>query len=560
MQLDLRYMGQLAQRYTFQYNKIAKDLRPQFNNLLEKLGKDNAQNLDWWVSGPASRNPFVSKLFHYCCCISLLKSITPDDNEKISEIKTDSKELNKIIKDQFGHNVRLSIKYKLFLAEYIIVPIARIVYAAISLLILFLWAHIPLKKNPITHHIVLIDTYVTYDFIDEDRYYLNLLENVPEKYKKYIFFAPTYHGFKWKDYQYLFKKIKNSKRNFLVKELYLKTADYLYAFKHIFRLLSLKIPPVYHDGINITPLVKEELYLFQSISSAFTGLINYRFAYRLKASNIQIDRVINWFENQAIDKGWNLGFNHFYPNSVRVGYQGFVGTDFLLNYFPTNFENQCQLYPSLVAVMGEKYVKIRQEFCNDVTFIVAPAYRFQSLWSTIQNQPVRNDSFKLVIALPIIEKDAFLLLDMVQKSLTKLRQFKIHASVKPHPAVSKIGRIADCFHLLPTKTPLNEIIAQANCFISGVSTSCLEAVVAGVPVIVFGNQHGLTHNPIPATIPKNLWHLCYTADEIADHIRLVHDNQPDKIHIRETQKKIREEYFEPVTQKGTCDFLGLNYE
>ena len=44
-----------------------------------------------------------------------------------------------------------------------------------------------------------------------------------------------------------------------------------------------------------------------------------------------IPRSINWFENQKIDKGWNLGFNTFYPKIYSIGYRGIVPDELYLS-------------------------------------------------------------------------------------------------------------------------------------------------------------------------------------------------------------------------------------
>ena len=40
---------------------------------------------------------------------------------------------------------------------------------------------------------------------------------------------------------------------------------------------------------------------------------------------------MNWFENQPMDKGWNLGFNSFYKESINLGYRGLVPANYFLS-------------------------------------------------------------------------------------------------------------------------------------------------------------------------------------------------------------------------------------
>ncbi len=81
----------------------------------------------------------------------------------------------------------------------------------------------------------------------------------------------------------------------------------------------------------------------------------------------------------------------------------------------------------------------------------------------------------------------------------------------------------------------------------------------GIPVIVVGNNSGLTHNPTPETITSDIWRLCYTPQEIADVIQFYQTCSLEKINEHEKGViRIREEYFEPVTSDGVREFLRLN--
>lgn len=46
------------------FNRIAIDIRGSFVDAVESISRQHGKNIDWWVSSPASRNTFVSTLFH----------------------------------------------------------------------------------------------------------------------------------------------------------------------------------------------------------------------------------------------------------------------------------------------------------------------------------------------------------------------------------------------------------------------------------------------------------------------------------------------------------------
>ena len=91
-------------------------------------------------------------------------------------------------------------------------------------------------------------------------------------------------------------------------------------------------------------------------------MLNFSFARALKNENIQIKKVINWFENQTVDKGWNYGFRKFHPNVQTVGYQGFFYYGQYLNQTPTETEDKAKVIPHKIFVNSKIFVKLRKEF------------------------------------------------------------------------------------------------------------------------------------------------------------------------------------------------------
>ena len=68
----------------------------------------------------------------------------------------------------------------------------------------------------------------------------------------------------------------------------------------------------------------------------------------------------------------------------------------------------------------------------------------------------------------------------------------------------------------------------------------------------------MVYNPIPETITDDIWRLCYSSEEIKKAIQFYKSRSPEEIKKHEVaEKKIREEYFEPVTKEGVRRFLEL---
>ena len=154
-----------------------------------------------------------------------------------------------------------------------------------------------------------------------------------------------------------YEELRPADRNFLIKEDYLKISDLLYAIGHYLRLFKIKISPTIVLGVEISSLVKEELRSMRGYSSAVEGLLNYRFSKRLKEHKTKLYLIIDYFENQVLDKGWNAGFNLHYPKITSLGYVGYVPPFNYLCCFPSKIESDCNLLPSVIGVIGSGFKK-----------------------------------------------------------------------------------------------------------------------------------------------------------------------------------------------------------
>jgi hypothetical protein len=95
--------------------------------------------------------------------------------------------------------------------------------------------------------------------------------------------------------------------------------------------------------------------------------------------------------------------------------------------------------------------------------------------------------------------------------------------------------------------------------VSNSSSTCVESLVYGIPVIIAGSKNGITQNPIPDSIPKCIWELCYSVDEFNLAIkRLLSTMDKNRVmKYNEIAKDIQKKYFEPVTKKGVMKFLQI---
>lgn len=546
-------------------NKVAREIREPFNNLIAQLYEGKEEDIDWLVSSVASRNIYMSPLYLNCCYLGLIKKLIETDQLPES-IVVGSKALKTLLDEFFFHNrLLVSVVYQTPLIEKIknpVLPLLRWFKQCIH----FPYQYLKLRKTckrdyHLTEAITLLDVFILDNSFIEgnyyDRYYTGLLEFLTDEEKKHIYYIPTFHNIA--SYNNIIKGLNSSNTQFLLKEDFLLPEDYWFALGHYWRMLRFKIDSCSFLGFEIRPLIEEEIHTCSSNGASITALLNYQFAQRLNQRNISIKLIVDWFENQVIDRGLVAGFREFFPQTEIVGYVGGPYPDNNIHLIPTTEENKSKVIPAQIAVMGKEMIAQTRLFCPDLKVSVAPAFRFQHVWEEKSTYP-NNNQFTVLVALPIILKDGNEILHLLSKVLDKAHyQFNIKAHPTNNP--EKIKKYygdnwPNKFQFITGD--FNTCVETSDLLISNGSSTCLETLGRGIPVIIIGSQSELTQNPIPLTLTEDIWALCYTEEELIAAIIYYAGRDPETIERhRQVGNTIRESYFEPVTGEGAREFLRV---
>jgi len=406
--------------------------------------------------------------------------------------------------------------------------------------------------------IVLVDTFVfDYSFASgkfRDAYFADMVSLLPHINWWYI---PTL--FRQSRPLKCFINMRRNEIPFIIPQDYLKITDYVWAALHPIRMWRMNFTWKELDGYDVAEIFKEAMEEHLTLNSSLEALLKYRLAKRLKQRQIEIKAVVDWFENQDIDKGQNMGFRKEYPNAQIVGYQGFLASPNYLCSKPTSMENKAGVVPHRLAVMGSGLVMLAKEFCPDMEVIVAPAFRFQHLFKAGVAQV--GCTRKLVVVLPFRFDLAISLIDLVVSGVS-VSDFSIPVILKPHPRAGYIDRIAA--HLRSTGNDnkfdlfvgeLFDVLPQAEVIISTSSSTCMEAVCMGIPVIVTAEPGVLIENVVPKDVGEELCRICYTKDDIKKAMTdFINATAEEKDRRVKQAQILKEKYFMPVTEKTVLKF------
>jgi hypothetical protein len=365
------------------------------------------------------------------------------------------------------------------------------------------------------------------------------------------------------NFEEAYNELRNCDRNFLIKEDYLNFSDLLFSLLHLFRVWFIKPPPQEVMGVNFSPLIREELLSRAGFDSALEGLLNYRFAKRLKEKSFDLSLVIDWWEGQPLDKGWNLGFNRFFHATPTIGYIGYSPGVLELQLYPSKSETNNHVVPDMIYTISRRLRDEIKEKYSIFEVKTAPAFRFGHLWQNRIENERDSGSFKILLALSVMLDDSVNILEQFIACGLDFEQNAIEILIKPHPTMSVeilknyVGKKwINHFREVEGFTP--DYIRKSDLLITGRSSVGLEAVVMGVPVIVVEKLSGLAYDPIPESVPKELWRNCRSPKEISEAIKSFRSRSPEEVsQHQELSARIKKDYFEPVTKKYIEDFLNL---
>ena len=570
MKIDLSIGAELPTIISIKIDEVAKETRKDFTRIISEISHSRhlKNNIDWWVESPASRNTIASPLFYYLCGIRLIDRLIKE-NQSISEVIVDSFAMKNIIRKLLlKYSIRIPVRgpnnsypnrlHRILKNFEIVISTLKNKLYILKCSRKTKYLQKPIHSGPLT----LIGTFALPGHISKDRYYNGLWKNLSNEKRSLTYFVPTLISIPLSDITSAYKELRESDRNFLIKEDFLNINDIIYSILHCFRVFFLKVKKVSFLGCDISLLIKEELQKFKEYSNAVDALLNYRFSKSLKNQRIKLRLVVNWFENQAIDKGWNAGFSFFYPKIQTTGYRGYVTSDFYLCTLPSECENINNILPKKIAVIGEKLCKSTMEFDSGITIKLAPALRFSHLWNDYNFIP-NNNYYTIFFAMPNSWLDSEKIFKSLVNNLDYLEKNNIRVIVKRHPTMS-----VDFVHNMVAETLSNifliteesfiDCLLKSNLLISGMSGAVIESIVFGIPTLLIRNNSGITFNPIPNNIPKGIWEMCDNSDQIIDYIIYYRNLSTSKLKdYKILGEKIRRDYFEPVTKKNVYRFLEL---
>jgi hypothetical protein len=460
------------------YDNEIKNNRKQFTSWIGKISeKFYKYNLDWHISTPASRNPFVSKLYHNICTtktfIKLIK-------KKVSfRITVYTKKHFNLLNDLKKKNDKVEIIYKEQNIKFLFIK--NFLKSLILQSIILFFVKIFIKKNKISKNLVLIDYFHIQNNFYNNRYY-NEVSSKKFLSNKNIFFVPTFVSGKGfiRTLINIFKLRHNKK--ILFKEHFLSFRDLICSYLYFKNLNFFNKKYLKYSKIDFSNLMYEEIKNNFEINTIILSKLNYYFIKNLYIKDISVKKSINWFENQQADKAWNFAFRKYFKKTLVLGYQGFTLYPQYMCTHPSQNEEKCKTIPEKIIVIGKAYVQSRKEFFKTAKILVGPALTFQKIFDTKNSKKKSKNVLLILTGISEIDK---VLINWCIKVAESLKKIKI--ILKPHPILPIDNKIS---HDFPKNVHINnsnlfKIYPKVRVVIScGPTSATIESLAYGLELII----------------------------------------------------------------------------
>jgi hypothetical protein len=551
--LDFRHGAELPVELVKQIAGLTLDFDRDYTDYVGLLSQDNMLSGLEWMINVTSRDPYHTKLFlslyklkilDYCFCNNIgIKTLIVDNDGLHTAINA---VCNK-------HNVKCNISINKDWKKNIIFRVLHNVMSVMSTsLISYLGSKLLSEKKFCPDRpIIYVDTFINPSDFDEkggfiDRYFDGMAQNSSSKYQADICYVPVLSGIKTPmDLKRLIQKSRKSETNFLIMEEWLKFHDYFYAFITSC-FLPLKIKKIPHwFGVDVSHLVKKELYKDICSLALFRSILFHRFILRMKKSGILIRQVVDWNENQIIDRSLNLAIRKYYPDVKIIGYQGYVVSEYYVSHSPSDYEVSSGTIPDCIGVISSKLMSRKRKFSSEVNVVLAPAFRMKNLLS--YNKHFKKENRVVLLALPthisVSERIINACSELSDNSNVKF-VIKLHPTITKEMLCSKIPQ-ANNPKFEYTEESLYSILPSAKLLISSDSSVCFEAISCGVHVAIMDSLSGLSSNPVLGIFDNNCWDICYDSEGLKNILK--HDRDVLDIDINEI--------ITPVTRETVENFL-----
>ena len=552
---------------------VADDIRREHVDWIDAINRKYGKDLYWWFGPVSSRNLYMSNLFQYACYLEILERLWREKKEMPGLVVAGSEGLAKAI-DKWARKNGIEVRFVYgFMARLgqmglNLIPFLR--WGKIKAVLFLRWVAAILtrkyRRQNFTKedHPVIVDTFVhNNSFVKEglfdDRYYPHLYEYLRKKGLK-VLVHPVLYGFGYK-YSEVYKNMRRSNTDFIIQEDFLHFSDYICALSYPIMALFRKIEAPLFRGFDLSDVLREDS--IRHLDSGIQPVLVYRLFSRLEKAGLKPNFIIDWYENQPIDRALVSGARRAYPKTAIIGVQMFIHLPNHLSLYPSESEVEAKIVPDILIEMSDRQCEVAKTFTRNVVCKAAASLRYSYIFNdpnTLSGQKAGQKT--IMVLLPFDLSEALEILETIH-SVLGLISDGVQISIKCHPDYSA----RDLIHMFGEKNwpdrfnifegALTDALKESSIVISSNSSSVIEAITRGVPAIFLGRQTVLSQN-ISKAINNDITSECFSDSELIAAVnKYLNISDYDLERYKDIGNKARGLFFSPINENTMAPFLEV---
>lgn len=333
----------------------------------------------------------------------------------------------------------------------------------------------------------------------KDRYFPGLRERAESAgHEAWLLGVP--HNMRWLSASH-FRALRSGKQRFIVPEDWLEASDYLEAWRCASAALRAPSGRQSIAGMDATPLLDEERWRQAGSRRSLDACLMLRLFHRLREAGFRPKVVIDWWENQLLNKALALGARSADPNVEVRGYFASSMLRNLLNHYPMAVECGAGVVPNVV-VCGSALARdvLRRESDGALENVVrGGSTRFShlpGLSARLLRQKISRTTILLALpqSLPTSALIVRAAIELASREPSK------EWLVKPHGDYG----VDELAALLPKELPRSMRVVEGSLarwmegspiFVTGESWAAVEAAACGLPIVLFRRPQSLDFDP-----------------------------------------------------------------
>ncbi|MCE5181791.1 MAG: hypothetical protein ABFD51_13435 [Anaerolineaceae bacterium] len=534
----------LVSAETFQ--RCALDLQAPFVRWVDECMSTVSRR--YWLATPLSKNPFESHLFLHLVWLFLVGQIAKQGKNEIIVVTRshglaialgelclihswECKRYGKTgsIFSHWRHNLIALTKWlgKLLLLVYR-VAVAKFIFTK----------EYVATKMATTE--LLLETYILEGDLGEDnrckdRYFPGLMAYYQAQGIKAGYFPHLYHI----SFMHIWKTYSAMKQNevvFVPFEVFITFRDMALAAWTSMRFgLSFRLQtPLLFQGAPVSSLVRAECF-----TSGLRGVVPFILACaprRMAEVGVRPKWFIDWFENQTLDKGVVMGFKEGLPECHTIAVRQYVPLSNFLSLLSSSGEVKAGVAPTENWVCGDALKPILSRFDMVGKYSVVPALRYSYIH---QSAPATMVGDVLLVLLTHSMEESMAILDCVTPLCREKGIGVSRLIIKTHPAMNFMQFRQKAELRFPSlrmngiewaDVKIDELFPLAKVVVTSGSSSAVEAICRGIPVVLVGRHAGLNFNPLEE-VDSRMWIIVYTPSDLRKAI--VHRYCEERLSITE---------------------------